>query len=324
MAISGGTFAGDGDVLAADTTGTSITASYNSTTEMLTLTGTDTLAHYQQVLDSVTFTTPSDNPTTFGSDPTRTVTWTVVDDQSTNNTSTRRPPRSPSRRSTTRRAWRPSPASRSPRSATADALAGAVGRRRRQPRPGGATVSITGGTFAGDGDVLSANTAGTSITASYNSATETLTLSGSDTLAHYQQVLDSVTFVSTSENPTNFGTDTTRTVTWVINDGTLNSTKSTTLAITAVNDAPVATIVPTTYSAAGSRNLKNTGMSVSDIDSLGGVETVRLSVTEGTLTVTAGTSGAAVSGNGTSTVTITGTLAQINALLNTDEYEHGR
>src|SRR5207244_12943366 len=36
-----------------------------------------------------------------------------------------------------------------------------------------ATVAITGGTFAGDGDVLGFNTSGTSITASYNSATET-------------------------------------------------------------------------------------------------------------------------------------------------------
>ena len=41
-------------------------------------------------------------------------------------------------------------------------------------------------------------------------------------------------------------------------------------------------------------------------------------MTEGTLTVTAGTSGAVVSGSGTNTVTVTGTLAQINALLNTD------
>ena len=37
----------------------------------------------------MTFTTPSDNPTDFGSDPTRTVTWTVVDDTgTTNNTGT--------------------------------------------------------------------------------------------------------------------------------------------------------------------------------------------------------------------------------------------
>src|SRR5262249_9784715 len=32
----------------------------------------------------------------------------------------------------------------------------------------GATISVTGGPFAGDGDVLAATTAGTSITASYN------------------------------------------------------------------------------------------------------------------------------------------------------------
>src|SRR5262249_61951258 len=66
-----------------------------------------------------------------------------------------------------------------------------------------ATVQISGG-FAGDGDVLAANVSGTSITSSYNAATETLTLTGSDTLAHYQQVLDSVTFHS-GANPTNSG-----------------------------------------------------------------------------------------------------------------------
>ena len=46
-----------------------------------------------------------------------------------------------------------------------------------------ATVAIVGGTFAGDGDLLTANTSGTSITASYDTATETLTLSGTDTMA---------------------------------------------------------------------------------------------------------------------------------------------
>ena len=38
-------------------------------------------------------------------------------------------------------------------------------------------------------------------------------------MAHYQQVLDSVTYSSTSENPTNFGADTSRTVSWIVNDG---------------------------------------------------------------------------------------------------------
>ena len=82
----------------------------------------------------------------------------------------------------------------------------------------------------------------------------------------------------------------------------------------------MATITPPSYSATEQTalNLKNNGLSVSDVDSLGGTETVTLSVTEGTLTVAAGNSGAGVSGSGTASVTITGTMAQINALLNTD------
>ena len=97
------------------------------------------------------------------------------------------------------------------------------------------TVSITSGLLTGD--TLAASTSGTSITASYSAATGVLSLTGSDTLAHYQQVLDSVTYASTSQNPTNFGADTSRTISWAVNDGTLNSaTQTTTLAITAVND----------------------------------------------------------------------------------------
>jgi VCBS repeat-containing protein len=94
-----------------------------------------------------------------------------------------------------------------------------------------ATVTITD--FV-TGDVLAANAAGTSITASFDAATGVLTLTGDDTLAHYQQVLDSVTYTSTSGNPTNSGTDTSRTISWVVNDGTLDSaTQTTTLNITA-------------------------------------------------------------------------------------------
>jgi hypothetical protein len=83
----------------------------------------------------------------------------------------------------------------------------------------GATVRISAGAFADD--VLAAATIGTSITASWNAANETLILSGNDTLAHYQQVLRTVTFSSSSGNPTDFGADTTRTIEWQINDGTL-------------------------------------------------------------------------------------------------------
>ena len=93
------------------------------------------------------------------------------------------------------------------------------------------TVSITSGLLTGD--TLAATTSGTSITASYNASTGVLSLTGSDTLAHYQQVLDSVSYSSSSQNPTNSGADKSRTVSWVVNDGTLNSaTQTTTVSVT--------------------------------------------------------------------------------------------
>ncbi len=92
-------------------------------------------------------------------------------------------------------------------------------------------MSITGGLLTGD--TLAATTTGTSITASYNASTGVLSLTGSDTLAHYQQVLDSVSYASSSQNPTNSGADPSRTISWVVNDGTLNSaTQTTTVNIT--------------------------------------------------------------------------------------------
>jgi hypothetical protein len=243
VALSGGTFAGDGDVLAASTAGTGITASYNATTETLTLSGTDTLAHYQSVLDSVTFVTASHNPTNFGADPTRTVTWTVSDGSpgvpagtattTINVTAVNDPPVLSGTAASVSFTEKGAPITVSGAAAVADP---------DNQRLASATVAITGGTFAGDGDVLAASTAGTSITASYNAATETLSLTGSDTLAHYQAVLDSVTFNSTSANPTNFGANPTRTVTWTLNDGSASNatgTASTTINITAVNDPPV-------------------------------------------------------------------------------------
>ena len=85
-----------------------------------------------------------------------------------------------------------------------------------------------------------------------------------------------------------------------------------------INIAPEATIAPTAFSATEQTvlDLKNAGLSVEDADDNN--LTITLSVGEGRLTVTAGTSGASVSGNNTASVTVTGTAAQINALLNTD------
>ena len=199
-----------------------------------------------------------------------------------------------------------------------------------------ATVQITGGTFSSNenssaDDQLSVlgqtsgTIAGTNITVTWTAATETLTLSGDDTIAHYQTVLSHVQYAASGDNPTNYGADPTRTITWQVNDGAVGNPVALNIATTyvgvdAVNDAPAAAITPASYAATEQTalNLKGTGLAVSDVDGGSAIETVTLSVVEGTLNVTAGTSGAAVSNSGTSSVTISGTLAQINALLTSD------
>src|SRR5262249_51126654 len=107
-----------------------------------------------------------------------------------------------------------------------------------------ATISVAGGVFVGDGDVLSATTTG-NIVATYNSTTETLTLTGSDTLANYKTVLDSVTFIANGDNPTDYGSDPTRTITWVVKDQLQigNAPVTETVSITAINDPPTLTSV---------------------------------------------------------------------------------
>ena len=62
------------------------------------------------------------------------------------------------------------------------------------------------------GDQLTADTSGTAIGASDDAANGALTLSGTDTLAHYTTVLDSVTYSSTAADPTDGLTDLSRTI----------------------------------------------------------------------------------------------------------------
>src|SRR5262249_53956696 len=154
-----------------------ITASYNSSTETLTLSGTDTLAHYQQALDSVTFNS-GENPTNFGSNTTRTVAWTLADPSGTANGGVNVSTPVTSTVSTTNVNDQPplsnvAPAASFTEEGGAVTLSGAVSVADPDSlKLVGATVQITGGSFAGDGDVLAATTSGTSITASYNSSTE--------------------------------------------------------------------------------------------------------------------------------------------------------
>uniref|UniRef100_B0SX69 Hemolysin-type calcium-binding region n=1 Tax=Caulobacter sp. (strain K31) TaxID=366602 RepID=B0SX69_CAUSK len=202
-----------------------------------------------------------------------------------------------------------------------------------------ATVQITGGKFSsnessgnddhlgyGAGKQISGLIGGTNITLSWNSATETLSLSGYDTVANYQAALAAITYWSTGDNPTNYGLNTNRTVTWTVSDGTpdipggaINS-GTTVINLSAVNDAPVNGAVST---ATGNEdaNIPVTGLQITDPDANPALDTVTvtLGVTKGVLTlltnVASGLTAGEVSGNGTASATLTGTLNEINATL---------
>jgi lipopolysaccharide export system protein LptA len=339
VAITGGTFAGDGDVLAANTTGTAISASYNAATETLVLAGSDTLAHYQQVLDSVTFATPSHNPTDFGADPTRTITWRLNDGAGSFNlssvvtstvsiTAVNDPPTLSN----------VATSAGYTEQAAAVTLSGALAVSDPDNLTlAGATVKIAGGTFTGDGDVLGVSTAGTSITASYNSSTETLVLSGTDTLADYQSVLESVTFFDPSDNPTNYGSNVTRTITWVVTDGSASNATSnvatTTLNVTAVNDPPTLAGVPSAVSFSVGQTLTLApALVVSDPDNLT-LANATVRITGGTFAGDGDVLAANVSGTGisasynaaTETLTLTGsdTLAHYQHVLDSVTFTSG-
>ena len=204
----------------------------------------------------------------------------------------------------------------------------------------GATVQITSGGFNTTDDhigfsaskIVSGTVPGTTnITISWNAATSTLTLSGYDTFANYQTALAGLVYWSTGDNPTNYGANTSRTLTWTINDGTPGilaaspngatvNIDTTTINIAAVNDAPVN---GTVSSATGNENtnIAITGLQVSDVDAdpASAVVTVTLSVTKGVLTLRTNVASGLVSGdivgNGTATVTVTATINKINLTL---------
>ena len=240
-----------------------ISGSFNSSTGVLTLTGSASRANYQTALDSITFASTSDNPTNFGSNASRTVTWTVNDGGLNSNAAT----------STVNvTAVDDAPV------VTAGGTVGfteqgtavtlAAGLTLTDPDNttlASATVSIAAGFFTGD-TLSFTNQNG--INGSYNSSTGVLTLTGSSSVANYQAALRSITFSSTSDNPTNFGTSASRTISFTANDGTADSTAATsTVNVTAVDDAPVATAGATVgYTEQGTAVVLDSGLTLSDAD----------------------------------------------------------
>ncbi|MBI5109772.1 MAG: tandem-95 repeat protein, partial [Rhodocyclales bacterium] len=91
------------------------------------------------------------------------------------------------------------------------------------------------------------------------------------------------------------------------------STAAAVVSIVAANDAPVNTVPGSVFTTGEDSSVAITGLSVADEDVASGVMSVTLNVTNGALMVSGGT--ATISGNGSSSVILTGTLAQINSTL---------
>lgn len=137
-----------------------------------------------------------------------------------------------------------------------------------------ATATITLGNFVAGQDVIgfvpNAATMGNIAISSNSSGVLQLASAGSTaTLAQWQTALRAVTYLNSSDNPTT----TTRTVTFVVDDGNasnhLSNTLSTSVQITAVNDPPVLAAIEgtaVTYNALDPATAITTALTVSDVD----------------------------------------------------------
>src|SRR5262245_19143568 len=178
---------------------------------------------------------------------------------------------------------------------------------------GGSSVQVT---LAATNGVLGVTgIAGVTVT---GNGTGSVVLTGSQ--ANINTVLNGLTFTPTG----NYNGAANLTIT--TNDqgntgsgGALSDVDSVAITVNAVNDAPI-NIVP----AAQTMNEDGTltfsvahgnAISIADVDAGSSSVQVTLAATNGVLTL-AGTSGLTVSGNGTGTVTVTGSLANINTALN--------
>ncbi|MGP9820162.1 DUF4347 domain-containing protein [Salinarimonas sp. NSM] len=178
-----------------------------------------------------------------------------------------------------------------------------------------ALVQITGNYVNGQ-DILAftanAATFG-NITGSFDAGTGTLTLTsagGAATLAQMEAALRAVTYANTSDTPNMAD----RTMSIRVNDGDANSNVVTrTVAIETINDPPTVT-APAAIAVTEDVATALTGISFADPDAAGAPVTVTLSAPAGTF-LAVGSGGVAVLNAGTGTLTLTGSIANINLFI---------
>ncbi|HEV2565384.1 MAG TPA: hypothetical protein VGU19_09895 [Microvirga sp.] len=187
-----------------------------------------------------------------------------------------------------------------------------------------AMVSIVGNLVSGQDSLAFVNNNAASfgnIVASYNAGTGVLTLTSAGataTISQWQAALRSVTYLNTSETPS----DVTRVVSFTVHDGEDSSNSATkNVIVTSINDAPVHQ-VPTAQAMAQDASLifsspNGNGITISDSDVGSGTLDVTLTVAQGLLTL-GGTTGlvfVAGDGDADATMRFQGSLTDINNAL---------
>jgi VCBS repeat-containing protein len=324
-----------GDVLGFATQN-GITGVYTSGTGVLTLSGTATLAQYQAALRSVTYKNTSEDPTVNSTRNNRIITWSVTD---ANSDAVGAQTSADVTSTINLTAVNDKPV------VTAGAILAYTENASATVIDSGITISdaddtqltsamvtISSGFVAGD---ILGFTDQNGITGSYSSGV--LNLSGTATLAQYQAALQSVTYGSTSEDPTANNTKNSRTITWTVTDADSDAVGSqtsvgvtSTINLTAVNDTPVVTAGGTlNYTENMLATVVDSGVTITDVDDthLASATVAITSVVVGDLLGFAtqnGITGVYTSGTGVLALSGTATLAQYQAALQSVTYRSTR
>jgi Ca2+-binding RTX toxin-like protein len=177
----------------------------------------------------------------------------------------------------------------------------------------GARITITD---AAAGDALLATLPlPPGITVDPASTATTIILTGTASAANYATALALIGFTNSGDNPTEFDTHLTRTVTVTVNDGHVDGPLATATIQISADDDPSANVVPVSVSGTEDTALVFAGatkISVHNDDP--GAVSMTLDVSHGTLTLS-GVTGLTVTGNGTANVTLAGSLTDVNAAL---------
>ncbi|HEX8121943.1 MAG TPA: Ig-like domain-containing protein [Solirubrobacteraceae bacterium] len=258
----------DGDELAVAAPA-GVADAYDSTTGVLTLSGTASVADYQTALRSIAFGHTGGDPS-----GARTVEYTINDGELDSGTASKDVEvNDPPVLATT----------------SVDAVAytendpavavdpGLTAADVDSPQLAGATVAISSGFAAGEDVLAFADLGG--ITGAYDDTTGVLTLSGAASPDDYALALQSVTYENSSEDPSGA----TRTVTFRVDDGavfnSLSNEVTRDVAVTPVNDAPqVVTSDGSTAATEGDPAVAVDGaLTVTDVDSTS-LESAQVSV----------------------------------------------